>query len=231
MSGGGRIAVECHAAGMDTGSPVRALPRRRHREVPFVFQDRIALIGKGETKLADQTLAYWTNFAATGRRWRWGKRGCFWVEGRRETPAGTLANCLPPSPAECRAHLCLAVCSPRRPEQSRPGQPVPHPRARQVAGLYACQERLPCAGAAVAASFFGSVFFFFVVHVCSPLAFLFDPAEPDELPQLQLPGAAVRQVLGRPLRQGRGGGTGEGELKARTAVPCVSYECMLLFAL
>jgi hypothetical protein len=36
-------------------------------DVPFVFHDGAGLIGKGEPELADQVVAYWTNFAATGR--------------------------------------------------------------------------------------------------------------------------------------------------------------------
>lgn len=36
-------------------------------DVPFVFHDGAGLIGKGEKELADQVVAYWTNFAATGR--------------------------------------------------------------------------------------------------------------------------------------------------------------------
>lgn len=47
---------------MDHSFPLKTY----HSEVPFVFHDKYALLGKGEPELADQVVAYWTNFAATG---------------------------------------------------------------------------------------------------------------------------------------------------------------------
>jgi hypothetical protein len=78
--------------------------------VPFVFGDRVTFLGKGETQLSEQVMAYWTNFAATGKS-----------RGASQAAGGSFFN---PKPADTFDIPSLLKGNPNKAGSNNPSAPA-----------------------------------------------------------------------------------------------------------